>query len=309
MIKKPIPGDTKKSMLKARSRDRRYHFVMAGGAVRGVLIQGSRMLREMQLNHNLGVLESIVLGQAYLGTALIASGLKEDGLIQFKVECGGPLKGLSVEADSHGTVRGFLMENPIPLERVPETLDTSLLFGPGFLSVTRYTGDLNKAFTGQVELRSGRLAEDLAAYYEESEQIHTVFNLSVHLETTGEVSGGAALFLQAMPGADEHVLDMVQDAILEIPSLSRTFTAEMDVHEFLDTYLADFQPDLLADKRVEFMCGCSKSRFEKFLANLSPAEQKEIVDNGPFPVITTCHNCNTSYDFSRNELESLFKLG
>jgi molecular chaperone Hsp33 len=267
------------------------------------------MLREMQMNHNLGVLESIILGQAYLGSALIASGLKEDGLIQLKVECGGPLRGLSVEADSHGTVRGFLMENPIPLEKVPETLDTSFLFGPGFLSVTRFSGELKNAFTGQVELKTGRLGEDLAYYYKESEQIQTVFNLSVHLEKNGDLSGGAALFLQAMPGADEQVLEMVQDAVLEIPSLSRTFTAERDAGEFLNAYLSDFQPDILDEKRVEFMCGCSKPRFEKFLANLSPSEQDEILENGPFPVLTTCHNCNTSYDFSRNELASLFKRG
>jgi len=306
MIKKAIPGDDKKSLLIARSRDRRYHFVLAGGAVRGVLIQGTRMLREMQMNHELGVLESIILGQAYLGTALIASGLKGDGLVQFKVECGGPVRGLSVEADSHGTVRGYLAENPIPLEKVPETLDTSLLFGPGFLSVTRYSGENRNAFTGQVELRTGRLAEDLAAYYEESEQVNTVFNLSVHLDTAGVITGGAALFLQAMPGAEDTVLEMVQEAALKIPSLSQTFTAETDTQTFLSAYLGDFQPHLLGDKRVEFMCGCSKTRFEKFLANLSGGEQKEILENGPFPLVTTCHNCNSSYDFDKEELVSLF---
>jgi len=306
MIRKSIPGDDKKSLLIARSRDRRYHFILAGGEVRGVLIQGTRMLREMQVNHDLGVLESIILGQAYLGTALMASGLKGDGLVQFKVECGGPVRGLSVEADSHGTVRGYLMENPIPLEKIPESLDTSLLFGPGFLSVTRYSGEKRNAFTGQVELRTGRLAEDLAAYYKESEQINTVFNLSVQLEPSGVLCGGAALFLQAMPGADPTVLDMVQEAALKIPSLSKAFTADSDAQSFLTTYLGDFQPHVLGDKRVEFMCGCSKARFEKFLENLSAAEKTDILDNGPFPLVTTCHNCNSSYNFNQEELAALF---
>ena len=306
MIRKPIAGDDKKSMLIARSRDRRYHFIMADGAVRGVLIQGSRTLREMQNNHDLGVLESIVLGQAYLGTALIAAGLKGDGLIQMKVECGGPLKGLSVEADSHGTVRGYLMENPIPLEKTPDSLDTSDLFGPGFLSITRYSGEKKNAFTGQVELRTGHLAEDLAAYYEESEQLHTVFNLSVHLEKTGEITGGAGLFLQAMPGAEDVVLEMVEEATVKIPSLSRNFKAETDVKEFINTYFSDFQPEILDDKRFEFMCGCSKSRFEKFLSSLNKDDKSEIRTKGPFPLKTTCHNCNSSYEFSKDELESIF---
>ena len=306
MIRKAIPGDNKKSMLIARSRDRRYHFMMADGAVRGVLIQGSRTLREMQNNHGLGVLESIVLGQAYLGSALIAAGLKGDGMIQMKVECGGPVGGLSVEADSHGTVRGYLMANPIPLEKTPDTLDTSALFGPGFLSITRYSGEQKNAFTGQVELRTGRLAEDLAAYYEESEQTNTVFNLSVHLEKTGEISGGAGLFLQAMPGAEDVVLEMVQDAALKIPSLSRNFTADTDAKAFIDAYFSDFQPEILDDKRVEFMCGCSKSRFEKFLGSLNADDKSEIRTKGPFPLHTTCHNCNSSYEFTRDEVENIF---
>jgi len=308
MKRKSIPGDDKKSMLIARSRDRRYHFVMAGGAVRAVLIQGSRMLREMQINHDLGVLESIVLGQAYLGTALIAAGLKGDGLIQMKVECGGPLRGLSVEGDSHGTVRGYLIENPILLEKTPDTLDTSPLYGPGFLSITRYSGEQKNAFTGQVELRTGRLAEDLAAYYDESEQLHTVFNLSVHLEKNGEISGGSGLFLQAMPGAEDEVLDLVQEAVLKIPSLSRTFQAHTDAGEFIDQYFSDFQPEILADKRVEFMCGCSKSRFEKFLGSLGGDEKSEIYSKGPFPLKTTCHNCNSSYEFSKDELKNIFSV-
>lgn len=306
MIRKAIPGDDKKSRLIARSRDRRYHFIMAGGAVRGVLIQGSRTLREMQNNHNLGVLESIVLGQAYLGSALIAAGLKGDGLIQLKVECGGPLRGLSVEADSHGTVRGYLMENPIPLEKAPETLDTSNLFGPGFLSITRYSGEQKNAFTGQVELRTGRLGEDLAAYYDESEQINTVFNLSVFLDKTGIVEGGAGLFLQAMPGAEDAVLEMVQDAALKIPSLSRHFKPETDAKEFINAFFSDFHPEILEDKRIEFMCGCSKSRFEKFLGSLNDDDKTEIRTKGPFPLKTTCHNCNSSYEFTRDELENIF---
>ncbi len=306
MIRKPIPGDNKKSSLIARSRDRRYHFVMAGGAVRGVLLQGSRMLREMQANHETGVLESIILGQAYLGTALMASNLKGDGLVQLKVECGGPVAGLAVEGDNHGTVRGYLMENPIPLDKTPDTLDTSNLFGPGFLSVTRYSGEQKNGFTGQVELRTGRLAEDLAAYYSESEQISTIFNLSVHLEKTGEISGGAGLFIQAMPGADDSVLEMVQEAALKIPSLSQAFTPETDAVRFIGKHFGVFKPELLDDRRVEFMCGCSKARFEKFLKNMGSKEQAEISEKGPFPLKTTCFNCNTSYEFSKDELTKLF---
>ena len=254
-----------------------------------------------------GVLETIVLGQAYLGTALIAAGLKDEGLVQLKVECGGPVQGLSVEGDSHGTVRGYLAQNPIPLEKAPESLDTSPLYGPGFLSVTRYTVKSGKPFTSQVMMRTGRLAEDLAAYYQESEQIPTVFILSVRLNRDGGVKGAAGLFLQAMPGSDEAVLDRVQDVVQALPSLGDSFTAETDAEAFLKESFGDFQPELLSDKRIEFLCGCNRGRFEDFLKNLSAEEKENVLQEGPFPLVTTCFNCNTSYRFEKDELTALFQ--
>ena len=307
MIKKEFSGEDKKSAMKDLTRDRLYHFFLAGGDVRGVLIHGTRMIREMKNNHELGVLETIVLGQAYLGTALMAAGLKEDGVVQLKVECGGPLQGLSVEGDSHGTVRGYLVQNPIPLDKVPDSLDTSGLFGPGFLSVTRYTVKNGKPFTSQVMLKTGRLGEELAGYYMESEQIPTVFILSVQLDRNGEVAGAAGLFLQAMPGSDEGVLEEIQKAAVSLPSLGSAIDSTTDISVFLEQSFREFHPRMLSDKRVEFFCNCERDRFRTFLMNLSVEEKAEIMAKGPFPIITTCFNCNTSYEFDKQELEEIFE--
>ena len=266
------------------------------------------MIREMKNNHELGVLETIVLGQAYLGTALMAAALKEEGVVQLKIECGGPLQGLSAEGDSHGTVRGYLLQNPIPLDEIPDSLDTSRLFGPGFLSVTRYTVKSGKPFTSQVMLRTGRLAEELAGYYLESEQIPTVFNLSVHLDKNGDVAGAAGLFLQAMPGSDEHILEQVQNTAVSLPSLGSAVKDISDIPGFLKDIFGEFHPQMLSDKRVEFFCNCERERFRTFLENLSKAEKAEILEKGPFPLVTTCFNCNTSYEFGKNELIEIFKV-
>lgn len=306
MIKKEFPLEDKKSRLKARAADRRYHFFLEGGDVRGVLIQGARMIREMRNNHDLGILETLVLGQAYLGTALMAAGLKEEGLIQLKIECGGPVQGLSVEGDSHGTVRGYLAQNPIPLKKPPKSLDTSPLFGPGFLGITRQVRDGGAPFSSRVMLRSGRLAEDLAAYYQESEQIPTVFVLSVRLDKRGEVNGAAGLFLQAMPGSDEAALEKIQQAVLDLPSLGDIFRPETEAAPFLYDHFGSFRPELLGNKRVEFSCSCNKERFERFLAGLSAEDKREILAKGPFPLVTTCFHCNTPYEFSKETLEELF---
>ena len=134
MIKKEFPEEDKKTRMKAHAGDRRYHFFLSGGDVRGVLVHGSRMIREMKLNHDLGVLETIVLGQAYLGTVLMAAGLKEEGLIQLKVECGGPLQGLSVEVELILTVQSaaICFRTPFPLKRHRTALIPPICSVPDF---------------------------------------------------------------------------------------------------------------------------------------------------------------------------------
>ena len=115
MIKKKPYGDTLKEQLLAGARDRLYNFLLSDGAVHGVILNGTRMVNEMRANHELGILETLVLGRAYLGAGLMSASLKSNDRIALKFDCSGPIKGLVVEANAFGEVRGFLKNVPIPI--------------------------------------------------------------------------------------------------------------------------------------------------------------------------------------------------
>jgi molecular chaperone Hsp33 len=51
----------------ASAKDRIYNFLLADGAIRGSILNGTRMVNEMGANHELGILETLVLGRVYLG--------------------------------------------------------------------------------------------------------------------------------------------------------------------------------------------------------------------------------------------------
>ena len=114
MQKKKPYGDTLKEQLLAGARDRLHNFLLADGAVRGVIMNGTRMVNEMRANHELGILETLVLGRAYLGAGLMSANLKSNDRIAIKFDCSGPIKGLVVEANAFGEVRGFLKNVPFP---------------------------------------------------------------------------------------------------------------------------------------------------------------------------------------------------
>lgn len=306
MEKKKPYGATLKEQYRAGAKDRIATFLLADGAVRGAILNATRMLNEMRANHELGILETLVLGRAYIGIGLMAAGLKGDDRIAMQISCSGAIKGLSVEANAFGEVRGYLKQVPIPIETPVEDFDLSRFFGAGILSVTKYLKSAKQPFTGQVELRHGNIAQDLTHYYLTSEQIPTAFNLSIKFDREGEVSGAGGLFLQAMPSAAERLTAEMEARVLSFPSLGDVFAGEQTPAGVALEAFADYLPRVLSDRRVEFMCHCSRERLQRLLMLLPIQDLKDLHDNGPFPVQMRCHNCNTPYEFSREAIQEIY---
>jgi molecular chaperone Hsp33 len=305
MEKKKLYGSSLKEQYLASARDKRHSFVLAGGAVRGVILHGTRMVNEMRANHELGVMETLVLGRAYLGASLMAADLKGANRLAVRIDCTGPIKGLIVEANAYGEVRGYLRQVPIPLEKPMENFDLSPFFGAGLLSVTKYLEEAKQPFTGQIELRYGNVAQDLAHYYLTSEQIPTAVNLGIKFDREGEVAGAGGLMLQAMPRADATLTAELEGEVLGFPSLGEEFLAEKDPEELVREVFRKYAPRFLASRRVEFMCHCNRERLRGLLAMLPVEDLRDMRDKGPHPVQMCCHNCGTPYEFSRQEIAEL----
>jgi molecular chaperone Hsp33 len=306
MQKKKPYGDTLKEQLQAGARDRLYNFILADGAIRGVIMNGTRMVNEMRANHELGILETLVLGRAYLGAGLMSADLKSNDRISIKIDCSGPIKGLVVEANAFGEVRGFLKQVPIPIDKPMESFDLSPFFGAGFLSVTKYLEDAKQPFTGQVMLEHGNIAKDLASYYLTSEQIPTAFNLSIKFDQKGRVTGAGGLFLQAMPQADEELAGSMEARVTSLPSLGEVFMEEKDPEALIAEAFEGYSPRILANRRIEFMCHCNPDRVRNLLTLLPIDELKDIRDKGPFPVEINCHYCSTPYQFTREDIAAMY---
>jgi molecular chaperone Hsp33 len=306
MIKKNPYGDTLKDQLLARAKDRLHRFLLADGAIRGAIVNGTRMINEMRANHELGILETLVLGRAYLGAGLMAANLKSNDRLDIKFDCSGPIKGLVVEANAFGEVRGFLKQVPIPIEKPLESFDLSPFFGAGFLSVTKFLEKARHPFTGQVVLKYGNIAKDLANYYFTSEQVPTAFNLSIKFDRQGQVTGAGGLFLQAMPQTDEELAAGLEKGITHLPSLGAEFTADRDPVSLVSEAFNDYSPQFLTNHRIEFMCHCNQERVRSLLVLLPIDELRDIRENGPFPLEMCCHYCNTAYHFTQTDIQEIY---
>ena len=307
MEKRSLPGDTPATRLRAHRRDQLYQFLLDSGRIRGAVLHATRMVVEMRANHELGPLETLVLGQAYVAAGMMCVNLKSPESLTIKVDCSGPIDGLTVEGTAHGEVRGYLSRVPIPVpaEAGVPTLRDLFGTGPGTVAVTKHLRGGTRPFTGVVEMRYGSLAEDLAYYYTTSEQTPSALNLSVSFDDAGHVTGAGGIFIQALPGARDDTVREVERLLRDQSTVGAAFAGGEEPPDLLERVFGSHQPVILARRRVLFMCHCSEARFRHHLAALPRSELQDILERGPLPVATTCLFCNSTYRYGRDSIEAL----
>lgn len=305
MIKAKIEDRVQEDFLKSLPDDSKDVYLLSGGQVRLTLVSATHIVNQMKANQRTGLLETYVLGQAYIAGLLLTSTIKGDDRVQLTIECGGPIKGISVEAWAVGAVRGYLMENPIRLSTPLKSLDTSLLFGPGFLTVSRVLEGSKEPVSGTVMLQYGNIAKDLAVYFDESEQTPTLFYISLSFDREGHVKGAGGLFIQAMPGCTDEVLESLSRKAEHLGDLGEAISRGQGGDDYIAANFADYGAQKLSSSFVAFSCPCTREHFQSYLAKL-PAKEKEEILAGAFPLVLECFNCGTTYSFTRQEVESLF---
>ncbi len=306
MIKTKIEDSVLVEHLKSLEDDRREIFLIADGSIRVSAVSATRLLNEMRANHNTGLVETYMLGQGYIAGALLSSAVKGNDRIQMTIDSGGPVKGMSVEAWACGAVRGYLVNNPIPLEKPLESLDTSPIFGPGFLTITKILEGSKTPFSGQVMLEYGHLAQDLALYYAKSEQTPSLFSLSISFDREGRVWGAGGIMMQALPECDTSILEKLQTQSGLLSKMGESIGEGNSVRDYIMDRFSSYGVDYLGHTPIGFSCPCSRKNYERYLVNLPQKEKDEIL-GGSFPLMIQCFNCGTEYEFSKEQLEELFQ--
>lgn len=305
MLYTPITDPELTRHLATLPKDGREVFVALDATVRITVISATTMINQMQANHGLQPLETYVLGQAYLATALLTSLVEGNDRMQLSIECGGPIGGIYTEGWANGSVRGYLKNNPIPLTRELASLDLDELYGPGFLTISKLLEGKKTPFSGQTMLQWGDLAKDLATHFDQSEQTPTHFILSIDFNDKAQVVGAGALFIQAMPGWKQDGLDRLANCADMLPSLGKHIANGYSVKSFVETHFTGVDLRHLGSTDIRFFCPCTREQYGRYIQHLKESDRADIAENGPFPFEVVCANCNTTYRWSKDEMKRL----
>ncbi len=298
-------------------------FVMADGRIRGAFLGGTTLVNQMRVQQKTGILESYVLGQACLSAALLIPTMKGREHLTFRYETDGKAKGFCVEADSTGYVRGFLLQESIPLDKPLESWDLSSFFGEGTVSISRIGEGMREAQTGTTSVIFKNIAKDLAYYFQQSEQVQTAFNTSIQMDKEGRIIGAGGMFLQVLPYAggnrgnaqtaasgeesdtkadNEELLIKVENAFKAMPSIGQWISEGGKREDAICGLFREFKPQIVYDRDIHFDCPCNKENFITRIKAMNKAQFDDMLANDPDPIEVTCNHCGSVYHITKAEL-------
>ncbi len=274
--------------------------VMALAAVTTGLTDEARRL------HGTSPTASATLGRSLTGALLMAALMKRGQRIALKFEGNGPLKKIVVEADNDGTARGYVAAPDADLPPKNGKLDVSGALGSeGTLTVKKDLG-VKEPYTGIVRLLTGEIAEDIAYYYAESEQIPSAVGLGVFVRPDESVAASGGFLIQTLPPTEEAMLDQLIDNVRKISSVTDLIRRGQTPEDLLALLFGPLPYHILGRHDLSLRCPCSRERVERALISLGGRELESIItEQGEADV--TCEYCRTRYRFSRAELDGLLK--
>ncbi len=276
------------------------------GSIRALACVTTQLVNEACRRHGTYPTASAALGRALTGGALMGALLKSGQRVALKFEGNGPLKKIVVEAESNGLVRGYVGVPTVGLPPWGRKLDVAGALGKeGFLRVTKDLR-MKEPYTGIVRLYSGEIAEDLAFYMVESEQIPSAVGLGVFVETDGDVAAAGGFLIQSLPPANEAIIDKLAGHIKELPPITELLRGGKTPEDLLELIFADIPFTTLEKYVLALQCSCSRERVEKALISLGRGELTTLLDQHEETAVT-CEFCHEDYVFSREELEQLLE--
>ena len=286
--------------------DKLVRAITTDGAVKAVAVTTKTLTeRARNIQKSLPV-ATAALGRALAAASMMGNALKEENAsLTLQIKGGGPLGTVLAVSDHLGNVRGYV-QNPqvdLPL-REDGKLDVGRAVGAeGTLTVIRDIG-LKEPYIGSVGLLGGEIAEDLAAYFVESEQIPTACALGVLVDRDQSVRAAGGYIIQLLPGAGEDVISKVEGGVLAAGPVTSLLDRDSDPEALLRTVLSDFEVEILETSPIEYKCYCSRDRVERALISMGAAELEDLLaEQGGCEL--GCQFCDKVYQYTAEELQAL----
>ncbi len=276
----------------------------ADAQIRAFAAVTTNLAEEARTRHQTSPVATAALGRLLAGGVMMGSMMKNPtDVLTLQIKCKGPIGGLTVTADASGRVKGYVNHPEVMLPPKNGKLDVGGALGAGFLNVIRDMG-LKEPYSGQTELQTGEIAEDLTYYFAASEQVPSSVGLGVLMNRDNTVRCAGGFIVQVMPFIEETLLRRLEENIAKIRSVTAMLDGGDSPEEMLSQVLLGMDIEITDTLPARFACSCSKERIEKALISIGREDIREMIEDGE-TIEVKCHFCNTAYYFTVDELKEV----
>ena len=280
--------------------------VTSDGFVKAMAIRSTALVERARTIHKTTPTATAALGRLLTACSMMGNLQKvENGALTLQVKGGGPLGTLLATSDAEGNVRGYVHNPSITLlEKYAGKLDVGAAVGTdGTLTVIRDL-QMKEPYIGSVALVSGEIADDVTAYFAQSEQTPTACALGVLVNTDQSVRVAGGYLIQLLPGAPEDVIMKIETGIACAGAVTPMLETGLTPEEILRKVLCEFELEFFEETPVEYRCYCSRDRVSATLITIGRKDLQEIVEEGK-PITVECQFCDRVYTFTPEDVKAL----
>lgn len=275
------------------------------GRVRVYICSSTALVEEARQRFDMYPTSAAALGRVLSVGSMMGSMLKSDKeQLTIKINGGGPIGTIMVDAYSDGHVRGFVSDPHIMLQ-YNDTGKLAVGMAVGNQGTLEVIKDLHmkENWGGTVALQSGEIGDDFAYYFTASEQTPSAVSVGVLVNTDNSVIAAGGMIIQMLPDAEEEDIVKIENVVGTMKHISTYLQEYASLEDILKEL---FQEDLqiLSSQEIEFRCDCDRSKMKRVLTTLSKEERMAMIEEDHGCEIT-CNFCNERYNFSEEELKDL----
>lgn len=288
--------------------DELIRVIAKDAPIKAMAITGTALVERARQIHDTWPVATAALGRLLMAASMMGDMLKEEkGSVTLRVRGGGPLGTVTAVSDSEGNVRGYVQNPAVDVPRKAHAkLDVgAAVGGDGDLTVIKDLG-MKEPYVGSVQLVGGEIAEDIAAYFVESEQIPTACALGVLIAPDQSVQVAGGYLIQLLPGADDAVITAIEQGIAKVGAVTAALDQGISALELLRQVLSGFELEVLESSPVEYRCCCTRDRVSRALISMGRKELEDMIEEQHGAELT-CQFCDRVYQYSEEDLRQLLR--